>query len=74
MDKACPAGRRPNIVLLLADDLGWTDVHEGATNRNNGTSYAQTPNIDHLATQGMSFTNMHVRPNCAPTRAARSTG
>jgi arylsulfatase A-like enzyme len=68
------AVRRPNILLLLADDLGWTDVATGATNLGHGNTYAQTPAIDHLAAQGMSFTNMHACPNCAPTRAALMTG
>lgn len=68
------ADKRPNIVLLLADDLGWTDIHEGATNLDHGNQYVQTPTIDRLATQGMSFTNMHMCPNCAPTRASLMTG
>ncbi|HWB54832.1 MAG TPA: sulfatase [Tepidisphaeraceae bacterium] len=63
-----------NIVLLLADDLGWTDLHTGATCDGNGTSYHQTPFIDKLATQGMSFSSMYMCPNCAPSRAALMTG
>src|SRR3954470_13259376 len=64
----------PNIVLLLADDLGWTDISTGATSMGNGNTYARTPAIDKLAAEGLSFTNMHVCPNCAPTRAALMTG
>ncbi len=65
---------RPNIVILLADDLGWTDLHTNATSRGNGTSYHQTPNIDHLAEQGMGFSSMYMCPNCVPARAALMTG
>lgn len=70
---AAPASR-PNIVLLLADDLGWTDVHTPATTLGHGNTYAQTPAIDRLAALGMSFTGMRMCPNCAPTRAALMTG
>ncbi len=60
--------RRPNIVLVLADDLGWTDI--GCQ----GSRYYETPNIDRLAREGVRFTNYHQCPNCAPTRAAMLTG
>ncbi|HZZ43251.1 MAG TPA: sulfatase-like hydrolase/transferase [Tepidisphaeraceae bacterium] len=70
---ATPA-THPNIVFLFADDLGWTDIATGSTNFNNGNTYAQTPAIDHLATEGMSFSNMHTCPNCAPARASLMTG
>ncbi len=65
---AQPASRRPNIVFILADDLGWTDT--GVY----GSKYYETPNIDRLAAQGMRFTNYHNCQNCAPTRAALMTG
>ncbi|MBI1357519.1 MAG: sulfatase-like hydrolase/transferase [Acidobacteria bacterium] len=58
----------PNIVLLMADDLGWTDT--GAY----GSSYYETPNIDRLAREGLRFTDAYANPNCAPTRAALLTG
>lgn len=72
----CPlfAADHPNIIILLADDLGWTDIHTGSTTYNHGDSYVQTPAIDHLATQGISLSNMHASPNCAPARAALMTG
>jgi arylsulfatase/uncharacterized sulfatase len=58
---------RPNIVILLADDWGFTDV--GAF----GGEIA-TPNIDALATMGVRFSNFHVAGSCAPTRAMLQTG
>ena len=57
-------GRRPNIVFVMADDLGWTDL--GCQ----GSGYYETPAIDRLATQGVRFTNHHHCQNCTPTRAA----
>lgn len=58
---------RPNIVLLVADDWGLTDV--GAF----GGEIA-TPNIDQLAAQGVRFSNFHVAASCAPTRSMLLTG
>ncbi|MGQ3100164.1 MAG: arylsulfatase [Sphingopyxis solisilvae] len=59
--------RHPNIVILLADDWGFTDV--GAF----GAEFA-TPNIDALAYAGTRFTNFHVAGSCSPTRAMLQTG
>jgi arylsulfatase A-like enzyme len=58
---------RPNIVLLLADDWGFSDV--GAY----GGEIA-TPNLDALAAKGTRFANFHVAASCAPTRAMLMTG
>jgi arylsulfatase B len=57
---------RPNIVILLADDLGWADVgfHD---------SEIQTPNIDRLASQGVRFERFYSFPVCSPTRSALMT-
>lgn len=61
--------KRPNIVFILADDLGYTDL--GCY----GSKYYETPNIDRLAAQGMRFTSGYTAgPNCQPTRAALLTG
>ncbi|NLI00060.1 MAG: sulfatase [Chthonomonadales bacterium] len=65
---AAAQNRRPNIVYILADDLGWTDL--GCQ----GSRYYETPSIDRLASQGLRLTNYHQCPNCAPTRAALLTG
>ena len=59
--------QRPNIVILLADDWGFTDV--GAF----GGEIA-TPNIDALAAKGVRFSNFHVAGSCSPTRAMLQTG
>ena len=55
---------RPNIIFIMADDLGYTDV------ACYGSKYYETPNIDRLATQGMKLLNHHHCQNCTPTRAA----
>jgi arylsulfatase A-like enzyme len=61
-----PAGK-PNIVIILADDLGWADVgYHGAK--------TSTPNIDRLANDGVRLENFHVCPLCSPTRAGLMTG
>lgn len=60
--------RRPNIVFIMADDLGYTDVACF------GSKYYETPNIDRLATQGMMLTSHHHCQNCTPTRAALMSG
>ena len=66
--QAADAAKQPNIVYILADDLGWTDT---ATY---GSKFYETPNIDRLATQGLKLTNYHNCQNCQPTRAAVLTG
>jgi len=60
--------RPPNVVFIVADDLGWTDL--GAF----GSDFHQTPHIDALAQQGMKFTSAYASPNCAPTRACLMSG
>lgn len=60
--------KQPNIVQIIADDLGWKDVGF------NGCSDIQTPNIDALAKGGAQLTHFYVQPMCTPTRAALLTG
>jgi arylsulfatase A len=65
----CLAASSPNIVFILADDLGWADL--GCY----GSKFHQTPNIDKLAAQGMRFTDAYAAaPICSPTRASILTG
>jgi arylsulfatase A-like enzyme len=62
-------GRQPNVIFILADDLGYTDL------ACYGSKYYETPNIDRLAAEGMRFTNGYsCGPNCQPTRAALLSG
>ena len=64
------AAERPNLVVILADDLGYGDV---SAFRPNGD--VRTPNIDRLASEGMLFTTMRANCTvCSPTRAALMTG
>ena len=61
--------RRPNILFILADDLGYGDLSCY------GRPDYQTPNLDHLATQGVRFLNAYsASPVCTPTRCAFITG
>ncbi len=65
-----PANRPPNIVLILADDLGWNDI---SMNGPNPTT--QTPNIDALAAEGVTFSQGYAaNGTCAPSRAALMSG
>lgn len=61
--------RKPNIVLIFIDDMGWVDA--GCY----GSKFFKTPNIDRLAAEGMRFTDGYsASPVCSPTRAALMTG
>ena len=62
--------QQPNIVFIMADDLGWSD-----TELNGTTSFYETPNILRLADRGMTFTRAYsAHPLCSPTRASVMTG
>ena len=69
---ACGPGtspeRRPNVILLITDDQGYGDL--GC----HGNSMIRTPHIDRLHSESVRFTDFHVDPLCAPTRAALMTG
>jgi arylsulfatase/uncharacterized sulfatase len=64
---AQPLAKRPNVVLILADDLGFTDLASYG-------SEISTPSLDALAKEGIRFTNYHTAANCAPARAMLLTG
>ncbi len=64
------AASRPNVVVILADDLGWSDTTLFDT-----TTFYKTPNIERLAAHGMTFTHAYSSsPLCSPTRASVLTG
>lgn len=58
---------RPNIILLVADDLGYSDIGPFGGD-------IHTPALDKLATEGLLFSNFHVLPTCSPTRSVLLTG
>ena len=61
--------RKPNIIFILADDMGWVD------SALYGSTFYETPNISRLATMGMMFTSAYAaNPLCSPTRASILTG
>jgi len=64
---ALSAAERPNIIIMVSDDMGWTDVgyHGGRI---------KTSNIDKLAETGVQFDRFYVHPVCSPTRTALMTG
>ena len=61
---------QPNVLIILADDLGWSDTTLYGT-----TTFYQTPNVERLAKRGMTFTRAYsASPLCSPTRSALLTG
>jgi arylsulfatase A-like enzyme len=65
---AAQTARRPNVLLIMADDLGYECL-----GCNGGTSY-RTPNLDKLAASGVRFTHAYAQPLCTPTRVQLMTG
>lgn len=63
----CPAFAKPNIVLILADDLGWNGVGFHS-------DWVATPHIDRIAREGLELDRFYVAPMCSPTRAGLLTG
>ena len=62
-------GTQPNIVLFFIDDMGWKDWSGG------GSDYIDTPNIDRIAQEGMTFSQGYVNAaNCAPSRCSILSG
>ena len=58
---------RPNVVIFVADDLGWADVGFRA-------GPIDTPSLDRLAAEGVQLDRFYATPICSPTRAALMTG
>jgi arylsulfatase A len=66
---AAPVGRPPNVIVVLADDLGWGDLAV------QGSALIATPNLDRLARQGVRMTDFYASANiCTPSRAGLMTG
>jgi len=66
-ERPAPGPEAPNVVIVLVDDLGFSDLSCYG-------SEIPTPNLDALAAAGVQWTNFHVTPMCSPTRAALLTG
>ncbi|HTN73802.1 MAG TPA: arylsulfatase, partial [Pirellulaceae bacterium] len=62
------AGARPNIILIMPDDMGWGDIAA------HGNPLIKTPHLDRLFAKSTRFTDFHVSPTCAPTRSALLSG
>jgi arylsulfatase len=67
LSRADEADRQPNFLLVVADDMGWTDIGSFG-------SEIETPNLDALAQRGVMFTDFHVSVACSPTRAMLLSG
>lgn len=62
-----PPARRPNFLVIVADDMGWSDLGSFG-------GEISTPNLDALALSGVRFTGFHTSPACSPTRAMLMSG
>jgi arylsulfatase len=62
------AGAKPNIILIMPDDMGWGDIAA------HGNPLIKTPSLDALYKESLRFTDFHVSPTCAPTRSAIMSG
>lgn len=62
-----PVAKKPNVLIIVADDLGYSDIAPFGGN-------IATPTIGKLANEGVLFSNFHVLPTCSPTRSALLTG
>jgi len=65
---AAEPAQKPNLILILADDLGWADLPVY------GNRFHETPRLDHFAAEGMRFTSAYAAAVCSPTRAALMSG
>lgn len=62
------AAERPNVIIMVADDLGWADVGF------HGNNVIETPSLDRIAAEGTQLNRFYTTPICSPTRAALMTG
>ena len=68
--QAAPSGQRPNIVVIMGDDIGWSNI--GVYNQ--GIMAGRTPNLDRMANEGMRFTDYYAEASCTAGRANFITG
>ena len=66
-EAAAPQLRKPNVIVILVDDMGWADISCYG-------SEIPTPNLDRLAGSGIRFTQFYNTARCCPTRASILTG
>jgi arylsulfatase A-like enzyme len=64
-------GKKPNIIYILGDDIGWGELGSYLGGKLRGTP---TPNLDNMAAEGMKFLSHYAEPSCTPTRLALLTG
>ena len=64
-------GKRPNIIYILADDVGWGELGWQGGGKHRGTP---TPELDRMAQEGMRFWSAYAEPSCTPSRIAINTG
>ena len=71
-----PPGKKPNIIVILADDLGFDDIamHHANVELNGQPRYLSTPNLDKLMRMSKEFRNFYVTPMCSQSRAELLTG
>ena len=67
---AAPSGQRPNILVIMGDDIGWSNI--GVYNQ--GIMAGRTPNLDRMASEGMRFTDYYAEASCTAGRANFITG
>ncbi len=71
---ATAAESKPNIIIFMVDDLGWNHISPKLGTMESANKAYQTPQLERLAQQGLSYTHAYAQPNCAPTRAAMLSG
>ena len=64
-------GKKPNIIYILTDDIGWGELGWQGGGKHRGTP---TPTLDRMAQEGMRFWSAYAEPSCTPTRIAINTG
>lgn len=67
--ECAPVTNQPNIVFVMADDLGYADI-----GYHGGAGQIKTPALDNLAYQGVRLENYYVQPVCTPSRSALMSG